>query len=228
MLTLGIDTSTEICGIALLDEEELLAEMNLNLHRAHSEKLVQAVNDLLQTMDMTPSAIQLIAVSAGPGSFTGLRIGMSAAKGFALSLNLPLTTVVTLDALAFQAPVSDAVICPIIKARKDEVYAAVYSKRRMSEIERISGYRCMKVNQLGTLIPEDTLILGNGTSSFARQIHDSLGERIHFAPAMFSCLRGYSIAYVGLDKYRQTGQNEADSAKPFYIQEFISGAKFRT
>lgn len=227
MKTLGIDTSTEICGIAIIDGEKLIAEMNLNLYRAHSEKLIKAIKDVMAIMEMELSDLELISISSGPGSFTGLRIGMAAAKGLAFSLNIPLTSVVTLDALAFQAPAGNLPICPIIKARQDEIYAAVYRKNIPDKFERISDYYCIKVSEIETIAQNQLIMLGNGVSYFGTQIKEILGEQVRFAPPIDNFLRGHSIARLGHENYRKTQQDEIEILKPFYIQDFISGGKRR-
>lgn len=225
MKTLGIDTATEICGIAIIDGGNLIAEMNLNLNRAHSEKLIESIKQLMTLSDIQLNAIELIAISAGPGSFTGLRIGMAAAKGLAFSLKVPLTTVITLDALAFQSSNTAKMICPVIKARRDEVYMALYQKNNPGEIERVSEYHCLKLHELASFIPKESLMLGNGVIHFKKQIQDVLGESIQFAGHHDNYLRGSSIAYLGNKKYLQTLKDETESSEPFYIQEFISGGK---
>ena len=227
MVTLGIDTATEICGIALIDGENLIAEMNLNIYRAHSEKLIESITQLMAMVNIPLIDIELVAISAGPGSFTGLRIGMAAAKGLAFSLDVPLTSVVTLDALAFQAPGINSTLCPAIKARQDEVYVALYRKHKPGEFERVSEYRCLKVSELTTFIPNKTLMLGNGVTHLGEQLKNALGARIQLAQHHENLLRGSSIAFLGYKKYLQTQKNEVETSEPFYIQEFISGRKVK-
>ena len=119
MKILAIDTATDILGIALTEDTELINESRLNLKRAHSEKLLFTVDKILNESQVTINELDAIAVSIGPGSFTGLRIGLAAVKGLAFATNLPVVSVPTLDALASQPRFYPFQICPLIKAQAD-------------------------------------------------------------------------------------------------------------
>ncbi len=133
MIVLGIETATAVCAVALVDDDVVRAERRYEIPQAHSEKLMECVDDCLKSAGLILSSIDGIAISIGPGSFTGLRIGLSVAKGLAFAAGKPLVGVPTLEALALQ-PVrkdigeADDVIVPMIDARRDEVYTAIFRR----------------------------------------------------------------------------------------------------
>lgn len=129
MTLLALETATDTCGVALLHDDDVVAEAHLHRPRVHAERLTPLVEDVLRHAACTREALDAVAVSMGPGSYTGLRIGVSTAKGWALATDADLVGVPTLEAYAAQvapAAAPDDVICPLFDARRDEVYAAAY------------------------------------------------------------------------------------------------------
>jgi len=126
MLILGIETATMTGGVALLNEERLISEYTLNVRTTHSARLMPALDRVLEDSSIDKCEIDGIAVSIGPGSFTGLRIGLATAKGLALGLDIPLAGVPTLDALAHNTPFAMYQICPILDAKRKEVYYSLF------------------------------------------------------------------------------------------------------
>jgi tRNA threonylcarbamoyladenosine biosynthesis protein TsaB len=122
MRLLALETATLAGGAALLDDGRLVGESRLNIALTHSERLMAMVDRLLQDCAWEASSLHGLAISIGPGSFTGLRVGAATAKGLALALDLPVAPVPTLDALAATLPFADAPVCPLLDARKGEVY----------------------------------------------------------------------------------------------------------
>ena len=125
-LLLSIDTSTTLGGIALLNEKELIASLSINLKRIKAEQVLVHIDYLLSINSLTPQDIDCIAVSKGPGSFTGIRVGLSTAKGLSMGLEKPIVGVSSLYAIAFQASLLGRTIVPVINARRGQVYAAAY------------------------------------------------------------------------------------------------------
>src|SRR5262250_2332144 len=126
MKLLAVESATLSGGAALLDGDRLLGEITLNIAITHSERLLAAVDRLLGDCGMAPADLEGLAVSVGPGSFTGLRVGLATVKGLAMAPDLPVAPVPTLDALAARLPFADAPVCPILDARKGEVYLSLY------------------------------------------------------------------------------------------------------
>ncbi len=160
MKILGIDTSTDICGVALTDDKILITEFRSNIKRAHAEKIIYAIDRVLSDAHFKPNEIDGIAISIGPGSFTGLRIGLAAVKGLALATNLPVVAVPSLDALASQAFFWRDQICPLVKAQADEAYTALYHFQN-SQLIQDSDYQWSRLT-LHDLINQKTLILNFG------------------------------------------------------------------
>ncbi len=132
MLILGIDTATRVCGAALMKDNILLAESVLNTGKTHSRQLMPMIDGLFRQADIAPDSIAGIGVAAGPGSFTGLRIGVSTARALAQGYNVPAVGVSSLQALAAGIMAAGALICPVLDARRDQVYAAVYRRSEES------------------------------------------------------------------------------------------------
>ena len=139
MLILAIDSSTPVAGVAIVDKEKIWAESFLNTGYTHSELLMPMIENTFKKIKLKPQEIDAIAVSRGPGSFTGLRIGMVTGKSLAQVLGKKLTSVPTLDLLAFNLWGQEGIICPILNARKNEVYTALYEMQGQ-ELVRLSEY----------------------------------------------------------------------------------------
>ncbi|OLC39098.1 MAG: tRNA (adenosine(37)-N6)-threonylcarbamoyltransferase complex dimerization subunit type 1 TsaB, partial [Candidatus Rokubacteria bacterium 13_1_40CM_4_69_5] len=125
MRVLAVETSTLAGGVALLDGERIRGEYSLDVSATHSERLMPAIDRVLTDAGWTPADLQGLAAAVGPGSFTGLRIGLSAVKGLALALGIPIAAVPTLDAMAASLPFASLPVCPVLDARKGEVYCAL-------------------------------------------------------------------------------------------------------
>lgn len=127
MHILGIDTATRVCGVALMNDQELIAEYIQNIKKTHSQRLLPLIDSLLRDTGVAKNTIEAVAVAAGPGSFTGLRIGVSTARALAQGLNIPAIGVSTLESLAQNLVTGEnELICPILDARRDQVYTAIY------------------------------------------------------------------------------------------------------
>src|SRR5690554_6663319 len=125
MPILAIDTTTAVCSAALADEGQLLAEVTTNIPRTHSQRLMPLVDSLFQETGLTPQDLDLLAVTRGPGSFTGLRIGIATIKGLGLALDIPVVGASSLQVLAHNFG-GEAYVCPVLNARRDQVYTALF------------------------------------------------------------------------------------------------------
>jgi tRNA threonylcarbamoyladenosine biosynthesis protein TsaB len=226
---LALETATEVCSVAITENEQLLAEGSLNVNRAHSEKLMEFIRTLSDALQLSLNQIDLLAVSKGPGSFTGLRIGIASAKGLAYALNRPLVGVNTLEALTAQLPIKAGLICPLIKARQDEVYTSLFEKLPSITLPiRVGEDHVLKIDALKNFVPTNATLIGNGVIAFQSQLQEIFGESVFFAPPYFSMLKAFSTAWIGGRQYHRNPVDELQSLEPFYIQEFKISAKFRT
>lgn len=161
MRVLGVETSTLAGGVALLDGERLVAEYVLDVSVTHSERLLATIDRVLADARWQPRDVQGLAVAVGPGSFTGLRIGIGTIKGLAVALRVPVAAVPTLDAMAAAAPSSALPICPVLEARRNEVYASLY-RSAVDGLRREWEYLALTPEALAARLVEPTLLIGDG------------------------------------------------------------------
>ena len=219
MKILGIDTATNICGVALTEDRRLLTEIRLNFRRAHAEKLIDAIDTVLKETSIVLNDIDAIAISIGPGSFTGLRIGLATVKGFAFANELPVVAVNTLDALANQAILWKGQICALIRAQADEAYAAFFRSKGFLQ-ERMSNYQLVDLNRFQHIIKEETLVVHAGINEVNRYLSNENGKLITIAPESACLLSGGTIARLGYEKFKLGKTEPIDTLEPYYLKEF--------
>ncbi|UCE04567.1 MAG: tRNA (adenosine(37)-N6)-threonylcarbamoyltransferase complex dimerization subunit type 1 TsaB [bacterium] len=225
MKILGIDTSTDICGVALTEDKKLITEFRSNIKQAHAEKIIHAIDRVLNDVNLKPHEIDGIAISIGPGSFTGLRIGLAAVKGLALATNLPVVSVASLDALVLQAYFWRHQICPLVKARADEAYLALYHFRNGQMIRNIA-YQLVTLNSLHKVIKQKTLIINVGMKDLVDFISGDLANLVEIAPPEYSMTSGYYVAMLGFEKFNQGEIEDINTLEPFYLKDFKTKKKY--
>lgn len=198
MNILGIDSSGNTASVAYITDGVVKAEFNINNKKTHSETLLPMIDTILKAANIDMDAIDMIAVAAGPGSFTGLRIGASTVKGLGLALDKEVIPVPTLHGLAYNVSFSKGVVAPIMDARRNQVYAGIY--RTADDIEVIMDQDALdihdfieKINETG----EEVTFTGDGISVFKDIIEEELKVPYHFAPAGMNRQRAASIAALG-------------------------------
>ncbi|MBC8183902.1 tRNA (adenosine(37)-N6)-threonylcarbamoyltransferase complex dimerization subunit type 1 TsaB [candidate division KSB1 bacterium] len=219
MKILGIDTATDILGVALTEDKELIVESRSNIKRAHAEKLVQTIEKILNEVKLNPIELDGIAVSIGPGSFTGLRIGLSAIKGLAFAADVPVASVPTLDALVLQTQFYPYQVRPLVKAQGDEAYTALYHFEK-GVLSRDSNYQVININRISELIREKTLILNIGMKNLEKCVHDEKRSLIEIAPREFCKTSGYAVARIGYEKLLKNDIEDINQLEPFYLKNF--------
>jgi tRNA threonylcarbamoyladenosine biosynthesis protein TsaB len=217
MLLLAIETSTLSGGVALIGEEGIIAEYRLNIEITHSERLLVMIDRVLQEARIPLSKVDALAVSIGPGSFTGLRIGLATAEGLALGAAKPIVTVPTLMALACRVPFSTLPVVPLLDAKKKEVYWAAFQFdgeicRRLIDDEVSSPEEMLR------RIPRPALFLGEGARLYADLIRKEMGDQSRFAPAALLLPSAASVAEIGLEKLRRGELSDPISATPLYLR----------
>lgn len=218
MYILGIETSTMTGSVAIITEQHLIVEQTINTKITHAERLITTIDDTLRAVSLTIREIDGIAVSAGPGSFTGLRIGITTAKSLAYSLKKPIVAVSSLDALASQFLFCNQLICPMLDARKKEVYSACY-RNSDATVQRVSEYAVITPMNLLKEIHEPTLFLGDGVAAYRRQIESELGEFALFADAAHLLPRGSLVAKLGCDRLLAGEQDDCSALTPLYLRQ---------
>ncbi|MDD4753635.1 MAG: tRNA (adenosine(37)-N6)-threonylcarbamoyltransferase complex dimerization subunit type 1 TsaB [Desulfitobacteriaceae bacterium] len=220
MKLLAIDTATKIAGAAVINESGVLAESWLNTGKTHSQKFLPMLESMLKNADITLEEIDCFAVTVGPGSFTGVRIGLATLKGLIQVLEKPAVSVVTLDALCRNLSGSTELICPVLDARKNEVYTALY-REEAGVITRISPYRAVSPTQLLSelkLQNEKITFLGDGVFVHRETIQDELGSNAAFAEYTRNFLRPSEVAFIGWEKFIQGETVGINDISPLYLR----------
>lgn len=226
MLVLGIETATMTGGVALANDERVISEYTLNVRTTHTARLMPALDQILKDSSVDKREIDGIAISLGPGSFTGLRIGMATAKGLALGLDIPLTGVPTLDALACNVPFATYQICTILDAKKKEVYYSLYrygepqikGEHIGSPLQRQVPYQVVPPADLVSQIDEKTIFLGDAVDAYGDFIRERLGDLALFAPGAQRFPRAATVAEMGLAKLKAGEHLDIAFAEPIYIR----------
>jgi len=221
MKILAIDTSSLVASAAVMDEDKLIAEYIINHKKTHSEQLMPIIEEILESCEIDIEEIDAVGVASGPGSFTGLRIGGAAAKGLAHALNKPVIGVPTLNGLAFNLPFCEGLICPIMDARRHQVYTALY-KWEEGNFYQISDHRAVGIEELTKELKdreEMIVFLGDGVPVHRDIIVKELGPRARFAPRSADRQRASSIGELAFKMLENNkGQNYGEFT-PFYLRK---------
>ena len=217
MLVLGIETSTKQGGVAIIGADRVVCETVLNVEVTHSERLLPAVDRALDEARTTLEGLGGIAVSIGPGSFTGLRIGLSTAKGLAYATGLPLVGVPTLEAMAWTLPAARWQVCPVLDARKQEVYAALF-RHEPEGLRRVTEDAALPPEDLCRLIRNPTLFLGDGADAYGALFRERLGDKMLLPPLASRGARPACVAELGRRRLLRGERDEPDSLVPRYLR----------
>jgi tRNA threonylcarbamoyladenosine biosynthesis protein TsaB len=216
---LALETSTLAGSIAIVDDSYgLISEVRVNLKIAHAERLMPSIQWILGASRMSIDEIDAFAVSIGPGSFTGLRIGLSTVKGLSYAAKKPIVPVQTLDAFARSLPYCSYMICPIFDARKSQVYAALY-KWEKNECRKVMDEIAVELDTLLENINGPVVFLGDGAKLYRKQISDTLGDRAVFAPESRMSPSASLVAEVALEKLSKGESADPVRLTPFYIRK---------
>ncbi len=217
MFILGIETSTTTGSVAVVTESGVIAQYSLNIEVTHSERLMTTVDRVLTDSGIAISRIDGYAVAAGPGSFTGLRIGLSTVKGLALAMGKPIAAVPTLKALAANIPFSTYPVCPLLDARKNEVYAAQFAWENGALVQTMPE-EAVSLECLAGRIPGKVILTGEAARLYQGTIERLFGGRALFAPVSAVLPSAAVVAELGLSMIRQGRHADIDSLTPLYIR----------
>lgn len=199
MNILAIDTSALTATAAILSGDTLLGEISTTTKLTHSQTIMPMIDELLKKVNLDISDIDLFACSEGPGSFTGLRIGIGTIKGLAYGLGKDAVGISTLEALAHNIAFTPCVISPIMDARRGQVYNALY-RYNDGKLECIKEPRALAIEELCGELTEKTIFVGDGVKVHREKIAELMGENALFAPPQHQLQRAGSVAYAALDK----------------------------
>ncbi|MDI3480955.1 MAG: tRNA threonylcarbamoyladenosine biosynthesis protein TsaB [Tepidanaerobacteraceae bacterium] len=226
MYILGIDTSSMVATAAVMSPDKLMAEYIVNNKKNHSEKMMQVVDRVLQDSGISLADLDVVAVAVGPGSFTGIRIGMACAEGMAHALEKPMVGINTLDGLAYNLMGETRLICPVMDAQRGQVYTCFY-RWEGGKLKKLSEYEVIKAKDLLARLSsrkEQTVVLGDGLTVLARATDDGgqkvwgVDSLIAAAHPALSMPRASSIAAAALDEYARGKIDTCYTIKPFYIR----------
>lgn len=217
MKVLGIETATKTGGVALLSDRGVIAEYTLNIEVTHSERLMATVERMLADTGTALSSVDGFAVSVGPGSFTGLRIGVATAKTLAFAAGRPVAAVPTLMALAWNLPSAAVPVCPLLDAKKKEVYAAVYQTVR-GGMETVMEAAVLPLADLKARLSGPVLFTGEASLLFRGEIEQLFGDHARFAPLAAAVPSAASVAELGRQALLECRMVELDSLAPVYIR----------
>ena len=221
MKILAFDSSGLVASVAILEEEQLIAEYTLNYKKTHSQTLLPMLDEIVKMTELDLNEIDAIAVAAGPGSFTGLRIGSATVKGLGLALNKPIVSVPTLEGIAYNLYGTDALICPMMDARRKQVYTGLYefngkkfqiiADQTACPVEEILD-RC---NEFGRKV----IFLGDGVPVYQDMIKDKIQVEYDFAPAHMNRQRAGALGRRAFDYIREEKLESAAEHAPVYLRK---------
>ena len=201
-----------------MKNEIVLGEYILPSSPSHFSNLMPSIDDLLSKVELFPQNLKGVVVALGPGSFTGIRIGLSVAKGFSESLNIPISGIHTLLAMASQLSCSHEDICPLITSRKGEVFTALFTWSANGSLLRCKDDTCLRVNDLSSIIENKTVFIGNDFSAQGPIIQQQFGENHVLAPANLWNLKASSLGILGLKRLQKDGSDNVEELVPIYLR----------
>lgn len=221
MNILALDASSGVASVALLSDDVIVGEYTINHKKTHSQTLMPMINQLLASIDFDISEIDIFAASVGPGSFTGLRIGLATIKGLAHACDRQVVGVSTLEAMAYNLPCCDKMIVPILDARRDQVYGGVY-RWKDEELLTIIEPCALSIDELLAIIQtkgEPAIFIGDGVVRFKGQIEDKLAANAEFTFANSNLQRAASVAVLANKKFQNGEGVSCEKMKPIYLRK---------
>lgn len=239
MKILGLDSSGLVASVAVVEDDILQAEYTINYKKTHSQTLVPMLQEISQMIELELDTVDAIAIAAGPGSFTGLRIGAATAKGLGLAMSKPLVEVPTLEGLAYNLCGTTKLVCPIMDARRNQVYTGIYefvsdecavagdaeaaANTGVCNRLQVVHHQCAldigeiidKLNELG----REVIFLGDGVPVYSHVIAEKMQVPFSFAPANNNRQRAASVAALGLEYARQGKTVTAAEHQPEYLRK---------
>lgn len=220
MKILALDSSGNVASVAVLEDDNLLAEYTVNYKKTHSQTLLPMLDEICRMTESDLSGIDAIAVAAGPGSFTGLRIGSATAKGLGLALQKPLVGVPTLAAMAYNLYNTPGLICPMMDARRNQVYTGIY-RFENGLLKTVQDQTALGIEELTDRLNglnEKTTFLGDGVPVFEQVIRERMKIAPDFAPPHLARQRAGAVGYLGIRLYMEGKFESAADHRPDYLR----------
>ena len=219
MRILALDSSGLVATVAIVEDEQTVAEYTVNYKKTHSQTLLPMLDEIVKMTEFDLNTIDAIAVAGGPGSFTGLRIGSATAKGLGLALDKPLIHVPTVDGMAYQLFGCKGLICPIMDARRNQVYTGIYRFEQQFEI--VESQMAISVEELIAKLNaygEKVTFLGDGVSVYKALLEEGLNIEYAFAPAHVNRQSAAAVGTLGMQYYIEGKLESAKEHQPDYLR----------
>ncbi len=220
MRLLALDSSGLVASVAILEDDNLIAEYTINYKKTHSQTLLPMLDEIVRMTETDMNALDAIAIAKGPGSFTGLRIGSATVKGLGFALNKPIIGVPTIEGLAMNLYGTDALVCPLMDARRNQVYTGIY-RFQNGELQVVKDQVPVAIeeiiaalNQIGNKV----IFLGDGVPVYREMIEKMIEVPHLYAPAHMNKQRAASIGVRALDYWKEGIYTDADSFAPDYLR----------
>ena len=224
MRILAIDSSGLVATVAVVEEEnkisKTIAEYTINYKKTHSQTLLPMLDEIVKMTDMNLDTIDAIAVAGGPGSFTGLRIGSATAKGLGLALKKPLIHIPTVDGLAYNLCYTDRIICPIMDARRNQVYTGIYQMDG-DKLQVLEAQMAVEIDELAKKLctyGKPVIFLGDGVPVFKPYIEEHIQVPHSYAPIHLSQQRAGALGALALQYYHEGKYESAAELQPDYLR----------
>ena len=222
MQVLGIESSSLVASVALLKDDMIVAEYTVNYKKTHSQTLLPMLDEIVRMTQTDLKEIDVIALSNGPGSFTGLRIGSATAKGLGLALEKTIVEIGTVEATAYQCFGYNGLICPIMDARRSQVYTGLYRFDAQGNFTEVFGQCALGVEELVEKLntyPDQVLLLGDGVPVYKEMIEQLAPGRFVYAPAFAARQRAAAVAALGAVRFAQGCAIPAEASAPDYLRK---------
>lgn len=220
MKILALDTSTMMASCAVMDDTRVLGEYSISQEMSHSERIVPMIDEILKGLDMKIDDIDLYAVARGPGSFTGLRIGVATMKAFAHMFDKAIIGVATIEGLAFNLPHNDIVV-PMIDARRNRVYTGIYSWK-VGKLHTIMKADALEIDELLDRLGKEydnVTVNGDGSLLYREKIEKALGAKVNYSTMGLNYCRASSIGELALIKYNEGYRDDYYALVPDYLRK---------
>jgi len=223
MKILGIDTSSQLNSVGLVDDEQILSNSAWEAKDNSLQKIIEIIDSVLSSHGLTLADIQGLAVGIGPGSWTGVRVGVTVAKILAYATDKPVCGIPSLDAIAYQAKDISSLLCPFVDAGKETVYSAFYRSPK-GTVTRTGEYYVGDVKKLLEKIEEPTLFLGKAAQLYRPIIVEKLGPLANYIDEIDDAPRGSAAALLALPRLKRGESDDALALAPLYLKESAAQA----
>lgn len=220
MKILALDSSGLVASVAVMEEENLLAEYTMNYKKTHSQTLLPMLDEMAKMIDLDLETVDAIAVAGGPGSFTGLRIGSATAKGLGLALKKPLISVPTVDGLAYNLCGTDKIVCPLMDARRNQVYAGIYEFKG-NELKVLESQMAADISEIAeklNALGREVIFLGDGWPVYEQKLAELMKVPYFAAPAHMSRQRAGALAALAMTYAKEGCMETATEHQPDYLR----------